>query len=137
MVLEEYDFFGWMCLLLAGDKFPVPINTPGCSHSPSHYSPLCHTYFKMQQSCTQGSWWVRDLGNPSALNPRGSMRFSSPVPGKQLCQRHREEEHGFVPDCITWSEREPSLEKAVLAMRITEFQLPSVAAEGFPLPSEV
>lgn len=41
-----------------------------------------------------------------------------------------------MPECITWSEWEPSLEKAVLAMRITEFQLPSVAAEGFPLPSE-
>lgn len=65
------------------------------------------------------------------------MRFSSPVPGKQLCQRHCEEESGFVTECITWSEREPSLEKAVLATRITEFQLPSVAAEGFPLPSEV
>lgn len=41
-----------------------------------------------------------------------------------------------MPECITRSEWEPSLEKAVLAMRITEFQLSSVEVEGFPLASE-
>lgn len=104
---------GWTYLLLAGDKFPIPISNPGCSHSQGLSGitvPLCHTYFKMQlghlvprnsggsgkSSCIK-SQWLHEIflpGSKEAAVPKAFVKRSmgfclNALPGVRASQAWR------------------------------------------------